>query len=451
MSEKSNVVIEDIGPCRKKLTITVPAEAISEQIGTSFDTLAHGAELPGFRKGRAPRRLLEKRFGESVMTEARGQLVSSAYSQAVQDNSLTVIGDPEGGDDVNDVDLSKGEAFTFAVEVDIAPEFDLPDLEGIKILKPLFEVEDKHVDEQIEKFKINEGSLEEHDKAEAGDYCIGHGKITNADGKEPVDIESAVIQIPDKGVAEGSVLGVKIDDFSKQVGKPKPGDSLTIKAKGPDNHDNEDIRGQDLTITFEVAQVQRILPATTEQLLTKFGMSDEQQFREAVTLRLNQRVLTQQQAALRSQVVKHLLENIDFELPERITAQQAAQNIERQRAEMRYRGADEDEIEKHLVDIRAQSDEAAQRDLKVYFILSAIAQKLEVQINEQDVGARIYQMASERGMRPDAFRDELLKSNGMQIVAQQVREHKAIDQLVEKADLEEVSAEEYAKRVADSK
>lgn len=450
MSENSNVTVEDVGPSRKKLTITVPSEAISEQVETSFATLAHDVELPGFRKGRAPRRLIEKRFGDNVRSEARNQLVSSAYSKAIQENNLAVIGEPEGADELEDIDLSTGEGFTFTVEIDVAPDFELPELDGIKVYKPLLEVEDSHVEEQLEKMKINEGELIPRDKAEPDDYCIGRGVITLPDGTEALAIDDAVIQIPDEGEQAGAVLGVKVDDFAKQVGNPKPGDTITINAKGPENHETEEIRGQDIAITFDVAQVQRIEPATVEDLVSKYGMTDEQQLREAITLRLNQSLHNQQQSAMRQQITKYLLDNIEFVLPERLTAQQASQNVERRRAELQYQGMDDHEIEAQLAEIRSQSHEQARQDLKAFFILSKIANDLQIQVSEQEIGSRIVQMASERGMRPEDLRDRLVQSNGIQMLGQQIREHKALDQLTEKADVEEVSPEEFSEKVAEA-
>ncbi len=448
MSENSNAVIEEAGPCRKKITITVTPDEIKEHIQTSFETLSTDVDLPGFRKGRAPRRLIEKRFGDHVRNEARTQLVSSAYSKAIQDNNLAVLGEPEGGDELADVDLNSGEGFTFTLEVDIAPEFDLPELDGIKIYKPLLEVEDTHVDEQVEKMRIAEGDLVSQDKAEPGDYCIGHGKITLPDGEEALSIDDAVIQIPAKGEAAGAILGVKVEDFSKQVGSPKPDDTITIKTTGPDNHETEALRGKDLTITFEVKQVQRIEGASVEDLVAKYGMSDEQQHREGITLRLNQSLHNQQQQAMRQQAIKFLLDSIEFELPERLTAQQAAQNVERKRSELLYQGMDEMEVEDKLADIRSQSNEMAQRDLKAYFILAKIANDLQVQVSQEDLSGRIMQMAAERGARPEQIRDSLLQNNGIQMLGQQIREHKALDQLIEKADVEEVKADEYAEKVA---
>ncbi|MBZ0171695.1 MAG: trigger factor family protein [Phycisphaerales bacterium] len=129
------ITVEDDGPSRKKLIIEIPAEVVDEKIAGSIDTVAAEAEMPGFRKGRAPIRLVEKKFGELITREAKSELVTSAYSAAIEEHKLKVIGDPIAGD-VAEHDLVRGQAFKFEIAVEVMPEFDVPSLEGIKVAKP---------------------------------------------------------------------------------------------------------------------------------------------------------------------------------------------------------------------------------------------------------------------------------------------------------------------------
>ena len=94
MSGTNQVKIEDVGPCRKRIAIQIPAESVNETIEESFDTISHEAALPGFRKGRAPKRLIEKRFSGYVRDEARSRLISRAYQDAVESNGLKILGQP---------------------------------------------------------------------------------------------------------------------------------------------------------------------------------------------------------------------------------------------------------------------------------------------------------------------------------------------------------------------
>ncbi len=215
-----DVRIEDVGPCLKRLTITIPASVVDEQLDSSLQMVAVEAELPGFRKGRAPRRLIEKKFGTVVAGEARNQLLASAYSKAIEENELQVIGDPDDAA-IRDIELKPGEDVTLELEVEVAPQFELPDFEGYEVKKPAIEVTEERVDGQIERILLNEGELEPREVAEPGDYCIGRGVMTPEGGEVALDLENAVIQLPTAdGDGSGMILGVIVPDFREQAGLP---------------------------------------------------------------------------------------------------------------------------------------------------------------------------------------------------------------------------------------
>ena len=436
--------LDDIGPSRKKLTITIDGDTVTEQIERSMATMVDTAALPGFRPGRVPRRLIEKRFGKAVRDEAKNQLVSSAYSEAIQSHKLNVLGEPEGADELATLDLEPGKSVTFSVEVEVAPEFEIPDFAGIKVKKPAVEVTDEMVNEQIERLSVNEGSLEPQEKAALGDYCIGHGVMKDTKGEVLLDLPGAVVQIPPKDKnGRGAILGIMIDDFGKQIGLPKANDVVTVKAKGPENHEKPDVRGKDVVITYTVERVERIVPASTDQLVQRYGMADDKALRESLMLRLNQRAMIEQQSAMRQQVAKHLLDSVEVPLPEKLTSKQTERTLARRRMELLYRGVDQRDVEEQMAELRAASATTAQRELKLFFILAKAADKLNVRVTEEEVNGRIAQMAMERGVRPDQLRTELMRTNQVGNVIQQVREHKAMDAILSKAEISDISAADY--------
>lgn len=443
---KQAVQVEDVGPCRKKLTFEIGADRIASVVDMKMDSLAGGVALPGFRPGRAPRTLVEKRFGESVRDEAKQQIVAQAYQEAVKDHKLRVLGDPTGGDELKDAPMDGRSPLKFSLEVEVAPEITLPSLSGIKVLKPKFEVTDEMVQTEIDRMCTNEGSLEPRESGEAGDYCVGHGVMKAGKGEVVLDIPGAVIQIPpaDKK-GEGMILGVKVKDFSKQVGSPKPGDSVAVKTTGPDNHENESVRGKPITIDFKVDEVHRIIPAKPADLAHRFGMASEPELRDRMRDQLQARVAVEQQSAMRQQVAKHLVDAVKIELPERVTASQAARTLERRRMELMHRGLDAAKIEDSMADLRAASDDVARRELKLFFLLDAVANEEKVSLTEPEINGRIAQMAFSRGQRPEQLRAELLRTGQINAVAQQIREHKSLDAVIAKADVKEVSVEEYRK------
>ncbi len=441
----NTVKIEDVGPCRKRISIDIPAEAVDGQIEMAFASVAHEAHIPGFRKGHAPRRLIEKRFGSYVKNETKSNLISAAYQEAIKDNELKVLSQPPA-EAMDGIEIEAGQPVHFEVEVEVMPEFELPELKGIKVLKPDTTLPEGMIEDEIKKIAINEGSLDEREDSEKGDYLTGNAVMTDAEGTEHYNIEGAVVQIPEDG-EEGMILGVIVPDFAKQIGTPKAGDKLTIKLVGPENHEVEAIRGKDLTIAYEVVKVYRIVPAVMTDLVAKYGFNDEEQLREMVAAKLTEQAQIQQLSVMRQQVTKYLADKVDFELPEGLTAQQAARNLERRRMEMMYRGVDPAEIEQQMAELRSASSQSATNELKQFFILNKAAEELEVSVEEAEVNTQIVQLAMRQGKRPEQVRDELIKSGQAQTLLQQIREHKTIDSILADAEVEEVSADEFNKKM----
>ncbi len=443
----NTVSVSDAGPSCKKLTIQIPAETVSEKLRGSLDTLSTEAQLPGFRKGRVPRWLIEKQFGPAVKQEAKSELVSAAFTKAVDEHKLKVIGQPGGGN-LADVEVQDGKPFEFELEVEVLPEFDLPKLEGITVKKPLIDVTDAMVDEEVKKLQINEGSLESRESSEPGDYITGHAVMTGKDGTEFYNLKGAVVQAPPKDKeGKGMILGIMVDDFAKQLGTLKPGATATIKAKGPENHEVEKIRKADLTVTFTADRVDRIIPAPLENIISGFGVADESALRDFIKTRMGQRVQMQQNSAMHSQIAQHLIDSTKIELPKKMTTQQAGRTLERRRLELMYRGVEAGKIEEHMAELREASSQAASRDLALFFLLHKAAEDLKVRVDESEINNRIAQIAFQRNVRPEQLRQELIRTNQVGGIYQQIRDHKTLDAILNKASVTEMPAEEYNKQM----
>lgn len=443
----NKVTVTDAGPSRKKLTIEIPAETVTESLGFSLEAAVSQAELPGFRKGRAPRRLIEKRFGGAVSKQAKETLVGGAVQSAVQEHKLRVLGNPYAKD-IDKIELTSGKPFVFEVEIEVLPEFELPKFEGLAIRKPQMSVTDEMVEADLKTLGIQEGALEERPNPEPGDYLTGHAKMTGSDGATYFESDGIVVQVPTADKApKGMIVGLVVDDLSTQLGTVKVGEKVTIKTKGPEQHENEKLRGMALTIEYTPARCDRIIPAPPADLVARFGMTDESALRQALRERQEQRVKIDQQVAMRTQLAKHLLEEVKMDLPQRLTADQIGRNMERRRLELLYRGVDAGKIEENMAELRAASTFDAVRDLKLFFVLDRAAEELGVKVSEAEINGRIAQMAQERNERPEKLRQQLIQSNMIGGVYNQLREHKTMDAIIAKANITELPLDEYNKQI----
>ncbi len=452
-TERPNKVeIIDAGPCRKKIKIEIPAETVEENLGSTLDTLLLQAELPGFRPGRAPKRLVEKKFGASIRKQAKEELVGAAFNKAVTDNKLKLVGSPLA-EDLAKVEPEAGKPLIFEVDIEVVPEFTLPAIEGLDIKKPLLDVTEEMVTKEVDKICLTEGSLEEKAAPGAGDYVTGHARLTNAADTSKVFFESdgIVVQLPTTDSnGKGMIVGLMVDDLAKQMGTVKLGDKCTVKTKGPENHENEALRGVDLVIEYTPSRADAIIPAKLDDLAAKVGFPNGDAFKDAVRNRLKQRVAVDQQSAMRGQVMKHLIEGTEMGLPERLTSEQAGRNLQRHRMELMYRGFGPMQVEERIAQLRRQSSAEAIVSLKSLFIIESASEKLGVKVTEAEVGGRISQMAYERGMRPEALRDELIKGNQVSTLFLQIREHKTLDAIIAKSKVTEIPAEDFNKLMTES-
>jgi len=444
-----DVKIEDISPTLKRLTITIPAEAIDEKIEDSMTALASETAFPGFRKGRAPKKLLERRFGDAVKDETKNQLIADAYSSAVQEHAINAIGDPEPaeGYDIDKLEVERGKPLTFAVEIEVAPEFELPNLEAIEVKKPQLEIDDEKIDEEVRAQQLRHGTPEEKKSDfEHDDRLVCSAVATKKGDDEPFfrTDETLVIHPGDEA---GQVLGLVIDDLGDLLKGKKVGDDVTIETTGPEAHEREDIRGAEITIELHIKQAFRIEPASVETVLEHYGMESEDLLREQIRMALEQRRDQEVADAMRQQVNEYLVDTIDFQLPEKMSAAQVSRSLERARMDMLQRGMSEEEVEQRLAEMRSTSEEDTRRQLKLMFLLHKLADELEIQVSEEEINGRITQLASRHGVRPEQLRQNLAQRNALTQVAMQIREQKASDRVVAQAKVEDIPVEQWQEMV----
>ncbi|MSR68896.1 MAG: trigger factor [Phycisphaerales bacterium] len=443
---ENTIKVSDAGPALKRIDISIPAAKVSQQIESAFAGLRADAVLPGFRKGHAPRGLLEKRFGAELLQEARQRLVAQAYQEALESNKIRPIGQPEVAAGTAEPEFAIGKDFFMSVEVEVMPEFEIPVWEGIALRRPMLEIEPKHVEEEIERLSYRLGvPAQIEGPFEPLDRMVGKA-VVRLVGEEKAffETESALAVVPAEADAgKGPFLGLLVDGLDKILLGKKVGDVAMIQMIGPESHEIVEVRGKPLDVQYTITAAERIVPATRDEIASKIGMETIDLLNENIKGVLERRRDDEQRSALRDQVFEQLAAKVDFELPARLSEAQVGRELERQRLEMLYRGVEADRVEARLAETRAASTDETRRKLKLFFILAKLAETLGVEATEGEVNGRIAAIARSRGMRPDAMRAELEKNNRVSEIALQVREHKAADRVISKAVISDIPAQEW--------
>lgn len=446
-ADKYEIKVDEVGPARVKVTISVPVGTVNEKLQSAVGMMKQQVQLPGFRKGKIPVHLLEKRFGEKIRSEARNELIAEAWQSAQDDHDIKPLGEPEPVGNPEDVKLEEGKPLEFAVEVEVMPTFDLPDFDSIKLQRPMIEVEDSHVAEEVERQKIRHGNLEDVDgETKEGDSLVGPASVILNDGDDAFfKTEQTRISVPAKD-GSGQVLGLFIEDLGKLVSGAKVGDEIAIETKGSDEHELEEVRGAKVAITFNVVQAVRVAPLSTEDLYGLFGLENEDALKEQLRLALELRRDQDQAGVLRKQAIESISSLVEMDLPEKTTAMQAERDLQRMRTELQSSGKMSlDEVEAEVAKARSGSTEASKDRLKSFFILSKLADHFHITVGEHEVNARISEIAMQQGLRPEELRSRLAEQGQLSQINMVVREDKAADQLVAACTVKDVPLAEWQK------
>lgn len=455
------VKIDDAGGLRRTLTITVPRDSLQTELDKEFKELLTESTIPGFRKGRAPRRLVEKRFGRDVTDQVQTRIISNAYLAAIDREGVKVLGDPliwvnmkEKSGEMNEklVDMQVALAemkipeagdLTFRCEVEVKPEFDLPELEGIEITRPVVEVTDADVNEQIDRLRARRGSYAPMDPSaavEKNDFLICDVRIT-VDGAEVKTIDNHPCAARAQ-LIEGAVMS----DFGDKMAGAKMGESRTIEAALPDDYPTETYRGKKAQFELKVLEIKRLqLPPLDKAFLESLGFDGETELRDFVRANMTSQIDAEIRRGMQNQVRAYLLEQTKIQLPEGMSTRQAERIAARRRVELQRQGVPDEEIAKHADELMTSAREQAAAEMKLYFILDAIADKFEIDVSEDELNAQIAEMARAYNKRFDRMRDELARNDGLMMLFLEVRDEKCINRILESAKHKELKPSEESK------
>jgi trigger factor len=445
---KNTVTIEEAGPCKKKLVIEVPEETVKKAADEQYETLRKEALVPGFRKGRVPRRLLEKRFGKETSEQIKLKLLAEASDSAIKDNKLDVLRDPDI--DFEKIELPDAGPLKFDFEVEVRPEFDLPKLEGIPVEKRKLKVTDEQIDKEIDQLQRWSGIWTPRDdgKVELDDQIIADVVIKAEGIEEEQKLSNIEIYVRQNGFV-GAIPVEKLDELL--VGA-KSGDVRQTSVDVPKTYFRQEYRGKKVDIRITVKEAKWLKPAALdENFFNRLGVKDENELREKLRDNLQARLEQQARGEMAEQIYKYMLDNTRFDLPVDIVAEQSTTLLQRQYSNLMMRGISREQIDQQMEQLKAGSDQQANEQLKTLFIMAKVAEKLKIDVTDEEINGHIAQLAAQRGQRPERMREEMARDGSLAQFKLQVREDKCIAKLLESAKITQVESEKEAAAIITKK
>jgi trigger factor len=428
--------IEDAAPGTKKVSIEIPRQKIDDEVKKQFGELRRKAAIPGFRVGHAPQRLLEKRFASDVRSDVRSSLIRESYEQAIEKNKLQVIGEPEF-DELDKVQIpeSGSEPLKFSFSVEVQPDFDLPDLFSITVKRPHIDIKEENIDQAMTNLREQQGALVpiEDRGVEEKDYLTADVHVKLGDEMLAHQHDAQLV------ARAGRIGGVQIDDLADKLKGLKPGETRTFTVTAPDTHPEEKARGKELSIEISLKDLKKLeLAQVTPEFLADLGFEKEEELRQALREQMQEKVDYDIRQAMREQVARYLNEHVKFELPQKMSEKQVQRVIERRAMDLAMRGMGHEQIANRLEEIKSGANEEAQSELKMFFILQKLANQLNVDVDEGELNGRIAYLAAQRNQRPETLKKELANNGQLVQMYIQMREQKALDEVLSKVKIEEV-------------
>jgi trigger factor len=442
---KLEVAIDKVSACERRVRVTVPREDIDRYRDLALGDMMPAAMLPGFRPGRAPRRLVSSRFKAELSDQIRSKLLADAMTQVSEQEKLSPISEPDL--DVNAVIMPDDGAMTFEFTIEVRPEFDLPDWKGLSIRRPSRTISDADVEESLTNLLRERARFVPHDgPAAAGDLVVATLRFLDGDTllSEATDLE--MIVRPRLSFADAEVEG-----FDKLVAKARPGTTVTTAVRVSDEAAVEALRGKDVTMEVVIADVKTLeLPELGADLLEELGgFASADDLRAAVRKQLEGQLEWHRRRQVRQQVSSALTASAGWDLPPDLLRRQSLRELERAILELRRSGFDDDAIRQHVNELRQTVMGSTARALKEHFILERIAEDQSIADTAADYDEEIRAIAAQSGESPRRVRANLEKRGLMDVLRNQIIERKTIDLVTSHAKFTDVPFE-FQKRDAEA-
>jgi len=409
-------VVETLSPTRVRIIIDVDFKDLEPHVSVAYDTLAHQVSIPGFRKGKVPRQLIDQRVGRgTVLNEAINNGLPDFYSKAAREHDVLAVGRPS----IDIKELKDNEVVKFEVEVDVRPEVTLPDFSSIELSVDDVAVSDKDVDDQIEVLRTRFGTLTTVEKdAATGDF-VTIDLVAKLDGKEVEGGTANGIsyEVGSNRMIDGldaALEGMKVDEsktFSTQLVGMKEGDSGEV------------------TVTLKAVK-KRELPDLNDEfakLASEFETLDE--LKKDARERLERLKALEQGTQARDKLLTHLLDTVEVLVPEQLVKDEVHDHLEK---ENRL----EDETHRNEV------TEEITRSIRADFLLDSIVKSEEVQVTEAELTEYLIRTAARYGMSPDQFAKQISEGGQIAALMAEVARTKALAVVLERVKIKDASGRE---------
>ena len=433
--------VEKLEKNKVKVEITVPVSEFEVAIDKAFKQNASKINIAGFRKGKAPRAIIEKMYGVEIMFEDAFNIIApEAYDKAIDENKLEPVSRPE----VDILQIEKGKDLIFTVEVYVKPEVKLGEYKGLKLEKKVYNVEDADIDAEIESMRNKNSRV-----ITVEDRALADGDMSN------IDFEGFVDGVAfDGGKADNFELtigsGQFIPGFEEQLVGMNINETREINVKFPEEYHSKDLAGKDAMFKVTLNSIKaKELPALDDEFVkdvSEFNTLDE--LKADIKAKMESRNADRAKAELEDELFKTVAKNAEVEIPEPMIEHEIEHMVEDYNWRLQMQGMNLDMYLKmmgqDMATFKGQFKETAEERVRVQLVIEKLNEVEKIEATDADVEAKIEKMAEMYGQKVEDFKKNL-REDDKKYMMQEAKVQKLVDFLLENATIKEVAAEKEVK------
>ncbi|MCS1408898.1 MAG: Trigger factor [Verrucomicrobia subdivision 3 bacterium] len=431
-----NVSVESLAPCKKLIRVDFPAE----EVGKTFDRITREfqkhANLPGFRPGKAPKHLVVRSYGDRIEQEVKSTLIGNGYRQAVKDNDLHIVGHP----DFEEIQFAKDTPFQFAVTIETAPDFELPEYKGLKAKREMRTVTESDVDEALKVLLDKRSSFKDVDRAVAdGDFVVIDYKGI-CEGKPITKVAPSAERLESSkefwvNIGENQF----IPGFTEQLVGAKKGEDRSVNIDFAADFAVKELAGKAGVFEVTIKEVkEQVLSELNDEFAQQYGAETVEALREGVERDLEAELKSKVNRDVRKQLMQALMSQVTCELPESVVHQETKNVVYNIVRENRDRGVSREVIDNQKDKIYSMATDSAKDHIKSAFIIGKIAAVENISATNEEINHRITELAQTYNIKPEKMAKQLKERNGISEIQEQIISSKVLDLLELHAEIEDV-------------
>lgn len=440
--------VEDVTTVKKILHVEIPESEVILELDKAYRTLKKNVRIRGFRPGKVPRSLLERRFKKDMYAEVSGQLIQNSYVEALNETKLVPLGEPI----LDRPDLEKGQPYQYSATMEVRPPIQDLNVNGLRLKKKLYKVTDEEVESQLKILQKNQAqlsSIEEERPVENGDVVlIDYEGFKDGKPFAPASkTESFHFRI-----GSGQIL----KDFDQQLLGMRPDTTKEFSVRFPTDYYNKDLAGLDITFKVTLKEIkEEILPEIDDEFAKDLGEHETlAELRQAIRRELERRYETQSKRELRQDIIDMLLEQTDFELPEVLVSRELTALIRDAQNALSYRGLTLEEAGQTEEELSEKYRSVGERRTREYLLLEKLVEQEKITATDEILEQAYKDMAEAMNQPVDTikqFHDH--HKEAYEVFKQRTLEEQAIKSIIKKSTIETIETEktDIVNREADTK